>query len=180
MKTHSYTPIKASLISIVAIFGLASGGCDDSPPDEQGAAGFNTGKADANGDQVEDEAILATEACSLALEEIAEQEDRDWTPEDAGALEECEGIEVTNDVELGDATDLDKETTYIAYSTCRNMCVTMSRTAYQESTRSGYGATHSEAKIDAQVEAEFAVEELAYAACGYGGVSLGCASWIAN
>jgi len=171
---------QTSLSVAVLLVGLALAGCDADSPDENAAAGFNAGKADANAEQIEDDAILAAEACSVALEEVAELKGRDWTSEDAESIQDCEGIETINDVELDDAADLDKETTYIAYSTCRNMCVTLSRTAYQESTRSGYGATHSEAKIDAQVEAEFAVEELAYAACGYGGVSLGCASWIAN
>lgn len=180
MKVQINNPIKASFISFALLVGLASSGCDESTSEENGTAGFNGGKADASSDPIDEKAFAAGEACSIALEEVAEREGRDWTSEDASKTDACEGIEATNDVDVDDGEDLDKETTYIAYAECRNMCITLSRTAYQSSTRSGYGATHSEAKIDAQVEAEFAVEELAYAACGYGGVSLGCATWIAN
>ena len=170
------TTLHAALLLAAIAFG--SPGCDDAAPRED-EAWLANGKADADVSEEDADALADAEACGLALEDLAELEGRDWTALDASVLAECDGIHVRHDLGTQDDASSDKETTYIAYSFCRNMCISATRTAFQGATRSGYGATRALAEADAEANAEYAVVQLAYQACGNGGIHSGCDTWSA-
>jgi len=180
MKFPVKTPLSVAVFPAVILL-FTSPGCDQTTPSEDGSPAFGEGKADAHGELSEGDAQALThaEACGIALEEFADVHDRDWTVEDASILDECRSVDVARDMELEDDSDVDKETTYIAYAYCRNMCISPARTAFQAATRSGYGATRALAEADAEENAEYAVVQLAYQACGNGGIHSGCDTWSA-
>ncbi len=179
MTNDANKPNHAALLFAALAFCLP--GCDETTPPQNGDSVSAAGKSDAQAEPSEDEAqaLADAEACGLALEDVADLEGRAWTATDAAAIDECEDIDVTHDVESEDESGSDKETTYIAYSYCRNMCISPARTAFQAATRSGYGATRALAEADAEENAEYAVVQLAYQACGNGGINSGCDTWSA-
>ncbi len=176
----------AAQVGLAAMLFLAVGCDQQSDPAMPGSEAGQpaSGKSDASDDESTEEyeqSLESVDECVDALESLAEKSGREWTNDDAASQPECSDVDVQRDDDSAAPDDADKSVGYIAYGECSNVCFNWSgRVAYQRSTRQ-YSHSHRETALaNAIVDAEYAVELLAYSACGNYGQTYGCSSWIAN